>query len=44
MLGLSLKLIIKFSPSKIVLGEENVKFVNVMMDLIPFQIIFLALF
>ena len=35
--------IIKFSPCKIVLGTEEVMFLNVIMDLIPFQII-LALF
>ena len=35
--------IIKFSPCKIVLGTEEVMFLDVIMDLIPFQII-LALF
>ena len=37
MLTLSLGLIIKFSPSEIVLGKDDAKFVIVMRDLIPFH-------
>ena len=39
MLAMSYGLVIKFSPCKIVLATEDVMFFNVMVALIPFQMV-----